>query len=59
VKQSIVVQPRFCSALAMVRMTHNGNRENKAIEGYTPIQKKKEQKTASFCLGITAFSFVG
>jgi hypothetical protein len=59
VKQSIVVQSRFCNTLAMVRMTHNGKREKKAIEGYMPIQKRKNKRSASFCLGITAFSFVG
>jgi hypothetical protein len=46
VNESIVVQSRFCNTLAMVRMTHNGNREKKGIEDYTPIQKEEEQKTA-------------
>ena len=29
VKQSIVVQSRFCNTLAMVRMTHNGIEKRK------------------------------
>jgi hypothetical protein len=59
VKQSIVVQSPFCNTLAMVRMAHNGNREKKAIEGYTPIQKEEEQKGSFILLGDHRLFFCG
>jgi len=59
VKQSIVVQSRFCNSLAVVRMTHNGNREKKAIEGYMPIQKEEKQKDGFILLGDHSRFFCG
>ena len=43
VKQSIVVQSCFCNTLAMVRMTHNGNREKKATYSNTKDGRTKGQ----------------
>jgi hypothetical protein len=38
-------------------MTHNGNREKKAIAGYMPIQKQEEQKDSFILLGDHSLFF--
>lgn len=40
-------------------MTHNGNREKKAIEGYIPIQKEEEQTDSFILLGDHSLFFCG
>jgi hypothetical protein len=40
-------------------MTHNGNKEKKTTEEYTPIQKEKDQKDSFVLIGDHSLFFCG